>query len=296
MSIQRSVVALLAVALATSLAARAGAQADAKHGELAQPDYGSGTAGGVVSDTNFNSPTSDGRPGQKFYAQGMNAYRRGDLSHALHMLRLAAFWGYAPAAYNLGVIYFQGEGGQPVNRPLGTAWMFIAAQRGSSTYVDARHMMVGELDNAERAKALDLLQGLQGKYGNKVAMRRAENQWQFVRANQTGTHVGGTVGELRVGIRAGGGAFHTPMNSGGSTGTYRHSWMSVLGGGSVDGDMAYQQLQQSTNPYAPVFIKNRAGNVTVEPLQPTKGGVRQQRNNKQGTPSQPQPGSSSPDL
>ncbi|HLI19272.1 MAG TPA: hypothetical protein VKV22_13515 [Rhodanobacteraceae bacterium] len=34
--------------------------------------------------------------------------------------------------------------------------------------------------------------------------------------------------------------------------------------------MAYRQFQQSENPYSPIFLKNRTGNVTVEPLQPIK--------------------------
>lgn len=264
------VVAALASA-AMAFAASGTAQTKPRPNEIAQPDYDSGVSGGFVADTNFNTPESDGRPALKFYAEGMYAYRRGDIEHALDRLKLAAFWGYAPAAYNLGVMYFQGEGGIPVDRPLGTAWMFIAAESGNDFYASARHMLVGELDSGERAKAYQLYQGLQPKYGEKVAMRRAEGQWQRVKSQQTGTRVGGTVGELRVGIRGAHGAFHTPMSGTSHAGTYVHSWMGVLNN-SVDGDMAYQQLHASTNPYDPVFIRNRTGTATVEPLQQIHSG------------------------
>jgi hypothetical protein len=244
------------------------AQMNADQTSLAAPDYGSGHATGAMSNTNFNTPESDGRPGVKFYKQGMAAYRRGDVEHTIYMLKLAAYWAYAPAAYNLGVMYFQGEGGVPVDRPLGAAWMFIAAERGSSAYVNARHMMVGKLDYAERTKALELLQQLQPKYGNATALRRAKSQWAFAKSRQTGTRVGGTVGELRVGTTAAQGSIHTPSSGpGGTTPHVMHSWMQILSGGSMDGSIAYQQFRQSDNPYSPIFLKNLAGTATVGPLE-----------------------------
>lgn len=281
------VIAALA-ATAVAFAASGAAQTRLYPNEIAQPDYGSGAQGGFVANTNFNTPESDGRPGLNFYAEGMNAYHRGNPSYALSRLKLAAFWGYAPAAYNLGVMYFQGEGGVPVNRPLGTAWMFIAAERGSDVYASARHMLVSELDNAERAKAYQLYQGLQPRYGEKVAMRRAKNQWQLVKSQQTGTRVGGESGELHVGIQGGGGAFHTPATAGARSGTYVHSWTGLLSS-AVDGDVAYQQLHTSTNPYDPVFIRNRTGKATVEPLQQIRSGS----DKTPPTGSQPAPSSSS---
>ncbi|HJR12507.1 MAG TPA: sel1 repeat family protein [Rhodanobacteraceae bacterium] len=257
---------------ATAIATPAAAQTLGRNGELSRPDYGSAPQSAFLSNTDFNTPESDGRPGVKFYKEGMAAYHRGDIEHAIYMLKLAAYWAYAPAAYNLGVMYFQGEGDVPVNRPLGTAWMFIAAERGAADYVNARHMLVSQLGYAERTKALELLQQLQPKYGDETALRRAKAHWAFAKSNQTGTRVGGTVGELRVGISAGRGSFRTPMgdNAGGGAGTYSSSWMDVLSGGSVDGDMAYQQFHQSENPYDPVFLKHRSGIVSVESLQQVK--------------------------
>lgn len=124
--------------------------------------------------------------------------------------------------------------------------MFIAAERGAQTYVDARHMMVTNLDDAERTQALTYYQELQQRYGEKVAMRRAKAQWAFAKSNQTGTRVGGTVGELRVGAIAAHGAHQTTTTGpGGAVGGRKTSWMDVLTGGSTDGSIAYQQFRQS---------------------------------------------------
>lgn len=232
---------------------------------LAEPQYGSGASTGAISNSNFNSPESDGRPGVKFYEEGMAAYHHKDYRHAVYMLKLAASLAYKPAEYNLGVMYFQGEG-VAVDRPLGTAWMFLAAERNTPDYVYARHMMVESLDYNGRSKALELLQQMRPKYGDKVALQRAKAQWAFAKHNETGTHVGGTVGELHVGIRTAGGAFHTPEVVGGPA-PKMHGWTSILGAQAMDGSIAYHQFRQSDNPYSSVFLKNRSGTVTVEPLQ-----------------------------
>lgn len=241
---------------------------------IAGPDYTSGVSSGLLSSGNYNTPEADGRPGVKFFAYGVAAFRKGDLKHALDMFKVSASWGYKPAEYNLGVIYFQGEGGVPVDRPLGTAWMFLAAERNTPAYVSARHMMVTSLDDGERSKALALLQQMEKKYGDKVALRRAKAQWAFAKSNQTGSRVGGAVGELRVGVPGAHGAFATSTSGPGGTPTpiIKHSAMDVLTGGSIDGSVAYHQFSQSDNPYSPVFVKNRKGTVSVEPLQQAKSG------------------------
>lgn len=290
------VTVLPSAAVSLALALPASAQLSAKNGEIARPDYSSDASSGFLSNTNFNTPESDGRPGVKFYMEGMDAYHHGHYEHAIYMLKLAAFWAYAPAAYNLGVMYFQGEGGAPVNRPLGTAWMFIAAERGASDYVSARHMMVTQLDSAERTQAYDLLQKLEPKYGDKTAMRRARSQWAYAKSQETGTRVGGAVGNLQVGIQDVQGQLHTQTPGGGGSGGRNITTAAeVLSGGSVDGAVAYRQFQESSNPYSLVFLKNPKGTATVGPLQQVdKKGVKtlSSTSSQSGQPSQKGDGSS----
>lgn len=49
----------------------------------------------------------------------------------------------------------------------------------------------------------------------------------------------------------------------------KNRWV-VFKGTSIDGSIAYQQFRHSSNPYAPIFINNCTGTVTVEPLQLVK--------------------------
>lgn len=239
--------------------------------EVAAPDYGSSASTGFLSNTHFNTPESDGRPGVKFFAEGMAAYSDHDFKHAINRLELSAYWAYEPAAYNLGILYFKGEGGFPVNRPLGTAWMFIAAENGSPMYEYARHVMVMDLDDSERTEALQDYQRLQEKYGQEVVMRRAKAQWSFAKAQKTGSRLGGAVGELKVGLHDGSGTFAAfgggSDSNGSSIPRVDSTGFQVLNGGSEDGTVAYRQMQESANPYDVKFLRSRSGTATVGPLQ-----------------------------
>jgi TPR repeat protein len=179
----RLVTALVAACIGMAMGTSAWAQA----GSMPVPTYRSGVSAGAMSGHNFNTPEEDGRPGVRFYIEGMNAYHKGDLTHALNRLKLSAYWAYAPAAYNLGVMYFQGEGGVPMNRPLGAAWMFIAAEQGNAEYIAARHMLVTELSYSERTQALQDYRRLEQKYGDPggnaprqgpVGARQVAADWQ----------------------------------------------------------------------------------------------------------------------
>lgn len=261
-------VSSLAGAVALALAVPVAIAQTTRPETLAAPYYGSGVSAGSLSDGNFNTPESDGRPGVKFFTLGVQAFRKGDYAHAVDMYKVAASWAYKPAEYNLGVMYFKGEG-VPVNRPLGAAWMVLAAERDDPQYVRARDMMVTLLSKAEFARTDDYWGQLKNTYGDKVALRRAKAQWAWAKSQKTGSRVGGTTGELAIGVLDAG---HTPKPVGrdGRSSAVTTNGFSMMQGGSVDGAVAYRQFQQSDNPYDPVFLKDRAGNVTVEPLQPVK--------------------------
>lgn len=237
---------------------------------IAQPDYMSGASAGAMTAGNWNSPEADARPGWKFFNEGMQSYKEGDVTHAIYMLKLAAYWAYEPAAYNLGVMYFQGEN-VATDRPLGTAWMFIAAQGGSAVYMSARHVMVQSLDGTERTQALADYDELQRKYG-AAAGRRAGAQWAYVKTQATGSRTGAAgTAELRVGLPASAntGTFHTSTTGPGGqvpNGSKSSALQVLAAGTSQDGSIAYRQFTESSNPYSPIFLKNRTGKATVGPL------------------------------
>jgi len=275
---------VLLSAVAMAIAFPAEAQIARTGGEIAAPDYASGASAGAMSNGNFNTPESDGRPGVKFFTLGVQAFRKGDYRHAIDMYRVAASWAYKPAEYNLAVMYFKGQG-VPVDRPLGVAWMVLAAERGGIRYTAARDLMITVLNKTEFAQADEQWGRLKQTYGDEVALRRAKAQWAWVKNHQTGTRVGGTTGELFVGASDTGG---TPVQAGhsGRAQMFAAGW-GFMQGGSVDGSVAYRQFQQSDDPYAPIFLKNRAGNVKVEPLQVLKGDKGSRKQPASSSPQQP---------
>lgn len=236
------------------------------------PDYTSGLSAGLLTSDNYNTPEADGRPGAKFFAYGVAALKQGDLKHAVDMFKVSASWAYKPAEYNLGVIYFQGEYGAQKNRPLGAAWMVLAAERGDSMYVKARDMMISALSESEFARTDELWGQLRQTYGDDVALRRAKAQWARAKYSKTGSHIGGVSGELHVGVTPARGAFATAAtNDGGAAPIQRHGAMSVLPADSIDGSKAYRQFERSSNPYDPAFLKDRTGVVSVGALQTGSG-------------------------
>ena len=258
------------------------AQSSIASGIVAAPDYGSGAAAGNLSNGNFNTPESEGRPGVKFFALGVQAFRKGDYRHAIDMYKVAASWAYKPAEYNLAVMYFKGQG-VPVDRPLGAAWMVLAAEHGDASYVQARDMMVTLLSKSQFMQTDEHWGSLRKTYGDAVALRRAKAQWAWVKTHQTGTRVGGTTGELSVGVLDGG---HTPCFAQRWRQTREDGYgAAILQGGSIDGSIAYRQFRQSDDPYDPVFLKNRRGTVEVEPLTPLRSNdnkrpAKEQRNDQ----------------
>jgi hypothetical protein len=129
---------------------------------------------------------------------------------------------------------------------------------------------------------------LRKTYGDAVALRRAKAQWAWVKTHQTGTRVGGTTGELSVGVLDGG---HTPvsLNAGGRPVKTATTGAAILQGGSIDGSIAYRQFRQSDDPYDPVFLENRRGTVEVEPLTPMKPEGSNRPATKQGDDQIPAP-------
>lgn len=136
----------------------------------------------------FRTPESDGRPGYKFYALGVDALCRHDYANAIHLFKVAGSWGYKPAEYTLAVMYFRGAG-VPADRPLGAAWMELAAASGIPQYVRAQGVMTKVLEPVEVALMEQLHDQLEPTYG-AAALRRASWQWKLAGIAETGSHLG----------------------------------------------------------------------------------------------------------
>jgi hypothetical protein len=196
----------------------------------------------------------DGRPGMKFFLDGAEAFRRQDYHHAIYMYKVAASWADKSAEYDLGLVYFRGEG-VPVDRPLGTAWMVLAAERGNSLYVRARNLMVSLLTDAEFERMNELWNGLEKTYGDDgLALRRAKFYSAWVGAHdRTGTHLAnGIAGNVRdAALGPGGSLQQMPI-------------------ASVDDAMGHDRPGRGYRPDDPESLKCPTGTVKVEPLQQVK--------------------------
>jgi FOG: TPR repeat, SEL1 subfamily len=244
------------------------------------PSYSSDPSFGAQAFENFNTPEADARPGEYYFQLAVRAFEKKQYSHAIDMYKVAAAWAYKPADYNLGVMYFRGQG-IPADRPLGTAWMVLAAERNDPHYAQARDLMVRALSNAEFATADTLFGQLVPTYGDKVALHRAKVRWAQVRADMTGSRVGGTVGMLRVG-----GEDHTHTNGapaetlGAVLNHMNTSGFETTGGHDMDGTTAYQQFRRSDNPYDVKFESKPIGTTSIGPLTPVKQKTNRPASNK----------------
>lgn len=252
------------VVFSISSPARAQSPNTTSSGTVAGPDYTDSSNSLDITDT-------DARPGVYFFGLGVKAFKKGDYGHAMEMYKVAASWAYKPAQYNLALMYFKGEG-VSVDRPLGAAWMVLAAERGDSYYVKARDLMISLLTKTQFARSDELWGQLKQTYGDKVALTRAKARWVRVGRSATGSHLGHGMGNLRVGDSEGS---HSPagrVDRSSPKSANAITPFDLLQDGSVDGSVAYQQFQQSDDPYDRTFNKNRKGTVKVESLTPVKSG------------------------
>ena len=198
-------------------------------------------------------PEDSARPGETFFYNGVEAESKGDPKLAAGMFRVSASWAYKPAQYNLGVMYFKGDG-VAQDKALGMAWLALAAERSEDgAYAAARDAAYADMTTDEFARANVLWREMRKTYGDASALKRARNRWLQSRAAKTGSHVGGGTGPLAVGGRAG-----QPTRNTAQTASF-----SITGAGAVDASIAYRQLLESDDPYN-VKFKERKGTVTVE--------------------------------
>jgi hypothetical protein len=191
----------------------------------------------------FRTPVSDGRPGYKFYALGVDALCRHDVAHAIHLFKVAGSWGYRPAEYSLAVIFLRGAG-VTADLPLGAAWMELAAASGIPQYVKARDLVAKLLTPTQRAQMKQRLEQLEPTYG-AVALRRARWQWTLATNAITGSHLGHPVSPVSMQI---------PSVFGG------------MGTGMAVPMLDIRVLQENDDPY-PVLDRFLTGSVTVGSLE-----------------------------
>ena len=89
------------------------------------------------------------------FDRGVSAYNDGDYPTALREFRLAAEQGSASAQYNLGVMYYNGQG-VPQNYQLAYMWFSRAAAKGVERAASARDKAAGNMTPEQIGRAQQL--------------------------------------------------------------------------------------------------------------------------------------------
>jgi len=115
-------------------------------------------------------------PGDYYFCSAARNYWSGNEGLAREGLKNAAAWASKPAQYALGVMYFNGDHAQK-NRPLGLAWLALAAERHDPAYEPAFISAYQQVTPDERAQANAYWKDMKAKYSDDVAAPRAERRF-----------------------------------------------------------------------------------------------------------------------
>lgn len=135
-------------------------------------------AGNAVNLAAVQCPDGEERflPGDYYFCIGTVYFGRGRYGPARETLELAARWGSKPAQYVLGLMNFNGDH-TPTNRPLGIAWLALAAERPIPEYLAVLRSAWLKANGTERAQARKLLAQMRTTYADQVAAVRAKKRY-----------------------------------------------------------------------------------------------------------------------
>ncbi|KAF1003800.1 MAG: hypothetical protein GAK28_04454 [Luteibacter sp.] len=115
-------------------------------------------------------------PGDYYFCAATRHYWSGAFGAARESLKDAAAWASKPAQYALGIMYFNGDRTEK-NRPLGLAWLALAAERHDPVYEPAFISAFKSVSPDELAQANVYWTELKAKYADAVAGPRAERRF-----------------------------------------------------------------------------------------------------------------------
>lgn len=129
-------------------------------------------------------------PGDYYFCAAARDISRGHNSLGRERLRDAAHWASKPAQYVLGLLYYNGDEG-PSNKPLGIAWLALAAERHDPRFEPAFVEAYTKATPDERARANAYWLTMRDEFGDPVAGRRAHRRFLAEMRNITALSVFG---------------------------------------------------------------------------------------------------------
>ncbi|MET0255424.1 MAG: hypothetical protein ABW193_06500 [Luteibacter sp.] len=115
-------------------------------------------------------------PGDYYFCSAARSYWSGHPGLAREALKDAAQWASKPAQYALGIMYFNGDHAEK-NRPLGLAWLALAAERHDPAYEPGFVSAYKQVSPEELAQANAYWLDLKKKYADDIAGPRAERRF-----------------------------------------------------------------------------------------------------------------------
>ncbi|MCF7221772.1 hypothetical protein [Marilutibacter chinensis] len=130
-----------------------------------------------------------GRPNEEARLRGLKHYVDDRPGQALEQFERAAGYADKFSQHYLSLMHWHGVG-TPVDRVRAYIWSDLAAERGNPRLLAIREKMWAGLSEAEQAQVLTHGPDFYARYGDDVAMRRAEDEMRRFARNMTGSRVG----------------------------------------------------------------------------------------------------------
>lgn len=192
-------------------------------------------------------------PDLRFRMHGQDRLKDGKHEDALAFFKRAAYYGDKPSQGMVAEMLWNGQGA-PRDRAQAYAWMDLAAERGYEGFVLLRERYWNALEEADRARAIELGQDVYAQYGDAAAEPRLANVLRRERRRQTGSRTGFT-GNLQILIPGPGGI---PLR--------------------IDGSKYYDERYWEPEQYRAwqdsVWMKPRTGRVDVGAVEQVSGSSR----------------------
>lgn len=134
-------------------------------------------------------------PDLRLRKSGTEAYERKRFADAFGFFKDASRYADKTSQAMVAEMLWKGEGVMQ-DRPLAYAWMDLAAERNYPSLMVMRERYWSQLDEAERARAVEAGQTVYAEYADKVAKPRQEKELVREKRKATGSRLGhvGTIG------------------------------------------------------------------------------------------------------
>jgi hypothetical protein len=153
--------------------------------------FAAGSAFAATSPANPHSnPTDRIRlfiPGKYYEQVAQDCLKEKNYPAALDAFQKAAYWTNKIAQYNIGIIYWKGMDGIPVDKVRAVAWLGIAAEQHGPDVDKALRDAFVELTPEQHVAASALWKQLNADYGDEVTQPRATKRFNAQVANTRAT-------------------------------------------------------------------------------------------------------------